>query len=358
MVFFDSNQVMDAVQESELSQLLVRIATDFQQHESAFEARSLAQWPIWCEENGYSFELLCDYGNKLSSRLPSPVEVAGLRELVSSSDKSTKTAELSRKIHESYPGLIELLEQDLSARYKEVEEIGSLPGGTGHEALKIAGIATATVLTGILLKKLIIWLRKPNITPEAREKLERLGPNMGVDAQKQAERLYTSSSYPRISGKALEKAKQKIVRTDQKIDDSERAAENRAMFWTKNKISERNTIKSLNPLIKKVKGEDGEIKLARGARLEAIHEDVADAVEDDIDLEISRIASYGESILGEEIGAWDRSLLSGLEDEGKQELEKAKNELVDETDKAIIDLEKQVVQKVEAVIEAEADLID
>ena len=181
---------------------------------------------------------------------------------------------------------------------------------------------------------------------------------MGVDAQKQAELLYTGSSYPRISGKALEKAKQKIVRTDQKIDDSQRAAENRAMFWTKNKISERNTIKSLNPLIKKVKGEDGEIKLARGARLEAIHEDVADAVEDDIDLEISRIASYGESILVEEIGAWDRSLLSGLEDEGKQELEKAKNELVDETDKAIIDLEKQVVQKVEAVIEAEADLID
>ena len=361
----------------ELLQLLNLLNTHWHQNEEAFTNRSLAAWPQWCEDQGFRFELLKDLARNLGSTLTYPEGCPGLDQLITALGPAATTAQLLDSLDQDLPQFLEGFDQILQISHEETAALGAQAGGSAKDKVDLAvGVVVATTVLASLglgiyayvrrrrqqvvveLQQVVVELDEAvsrDITPEARQKLERLGPNMGVDAQKQAERLYTSSSYPRISGKALGKAKQKIVRTDQKIDDSERAAENRAMHWTKYKISDLNTIKSLYPVTKKVKGEDGEIKLVRGTHLKAI---LADAVEDDIDSEISRIASYGESILGEEIGAWDPSLLSELEDEGKQELEKAKNELVYETDKAIIDLEKQVVQKTEAVIEVEADLID
>ena len=118
----------------ELLQLLSLLNTHWHQNEEAFCNRSLAEWPQWCEDQGFRFALLTDLAHNLESTLSYPEGCPGLDQLITALGPAATTAQLLDSLDQDLPKFLEGFDQLLQISQDETAALGAQAGGSGKGA--------------------------------------------------------------------------------------------------------------------------------------------------------------------------------------------------------------------------------
>jgi len=154
----------------ELIQLLTLIATQWHQHDASVANRPLADWPQWCEDQGFRFDVFRSLALQLDT-LAYPVVQGGqpdhwLEGLV----PSLTTGELLSVLATERPLLLDMFESVASTTINDFQELVETAGGTSLG--KRIGLDVGYVLTGVGVgvAGTLVWQKWQRTRAEAAER--------------------------------------------------------------------------------------------------------------------------------------------------------------------------------------------
>lgn len=133
----------------ELLQLLTLLDTHWHQNEEAFASRSLAEWPQWCEDQGFRACIIMDFIRNLDTLIYSDDQGSWLNQWLAPQNQSLTTDELLRITASQRPLLLENIEVVIRTAEVNSQVLTSIAGGTSKAGR--VGIDVSIFAGGFLL---------------------------------------------------------------------------------------------------------------------------------------------------------------------------------------------------------------
>lgn len=120
----------------ELIQLLNLIAIQWHQNEEAFEHRHFADWPQWCEDQGFRFDVLQAFALKLEATLIDSAGTSTISQQIRSLGSNATIPQLLDSLSEHSPHLLKAFEEVLRNSEEAERTLDAMAGGTAGKWMK------------------------------------------------------------------------------------------------------------------------------------------------------------------------------------------------------------------------------
>lgn len=182
--------VLVPCERNELIQLLSFIAAEWHQDEEVLEQRSLADWPQWCEDQGFHFELLATLVLKLESTSQASANTPTIRQHIATLGANATVVQLLDRIAEHSPQLLQSFEELMEISVADAHALNTVAGGTAKECVKDhpgVVVASAGIATFITYKITRARQRVQRMERERLRDIENDNPHDGLPQDIEAE---------------------------------------------------------------------------------------------------------------------------------------------------------------------------